>query len=645
METADTVDTDGTPSVGASGPVARALVLVVLSCGLVSRVADGIAHESAAYVPFVLVLYAVPFWYASGRGRALLLRHRRTLLVVQAVLTYLPFAIFGDGWVGGASGLLGALVLLLVPGRPGWLLFAGLAVLEPVLWLAVGLPYQPALNAGCWVTIAFLITALSGFALNRLVDLDETLATARSRLVADAVDRQKLAAVEHLRTRIVQRLTSLSEGAGDVVGSTDADRLRSGLVAAGKLAREAAADSRRLLLALPDPTPARLRPTGGPTIVEPRLAYLVTAAVTVLFGLQTVLNVAAPVAEVHHPASAVVVVVLAVLAVVVLTLLHLDLDGSARRPRGWPLTLLLQGVLLAVLYQVAGATALALLGTLAASVLVSSRHPARWAILVAVVAIMPVLTFAHPPGDETTLPREVRWCIYVVAIQLTASLLIYGLSRFTVASLEVERASHKVAALAARQEQARLARDVHDTLGLGLSTIALKTDLAVELLDISPDRARWEAVQIMRLATTVASDAVALGTGAVVLDLRHELASARATLEAAGVRVETDVEVSDGTTHGAAVLAAVLREAVTNVIRHSRARSCVIRLVERGPLVLLEVTNDGAQEAPREPGTGLHNMEERLRPLGGRLTTTGGSDGVYSLAATLPATTTPLVRR
>ena len=125
----------------------RSLVLGVLACALVARAFDAQPHPNAAYVPFVVALYVLPGWYASGRLRGPWERHAGALLAVQAVLTYVPFAIFGSHWVGGVSGLLAGLVLLLLPRRAGLVAYAALAGLELAAWGWVGLPYEPRLSA------------------------------------------------------------------------------------------------------------------------------------------------------------------------------------------------------------------------------------------------------------------------------------------------------------------------------------------------------------------------------------------------------------------------------------------------------------------------------------------------------------------
>ena len=229
------------------------------------------------------------------------------------------------------------------------------------------------------------------------------------------------------------------------------------------------------------------------------------------------------------------------------------------------------------------------------------------------------------------LREQVVWAVYAAATEAAAGLLVYGLYGFTRASTALQAAQREAAGAAGTQEQLRLAHDAHDALGLGLSTIALKSDLALGLLDADPELARRETVQIMHLSTIVARDALAVGTGNLSLDLASELASARNTLDAAGITGQISAPELALPAETAAVLAAVLREAVTNVLRHSGAHTCAITVSgsgggASGALVLLEVTNDGSNPTTgRTLGLGLHSMSERLRPLGGSLHTNGSA--------------------
>ena len=630
------VQVDGGAWRGAGGLASRALVLVVLGCSLVSRTTDANPHPSAAYVPFVAVLYVLPVWYATGHGRHIWARYAGALLAVQAVLTYVPFALFGDTWVGGVSGLFGALVLLLLPATTRWPVFGGLVLLELALWLAVGLPYEPDRRAVFWVLNAFVNVSLSGFALNRLADLLDTLAATRHRLVTEAVTRQRLAAAAHLQERIVARLADQSEEAGAAVRTADPAQVRSGLVATGRLARAAAADARRLLLELPDPALVSVPAATDAAMVAPRLARRVTALVVVLFAGQFLVNLGV-LGDELRPAWGTVAAACAVATVVVaLTLRHLELRDPVERPRGWPWTLALLGLLSFAFYPTEGSVSLGLLALVGASGLALVRHRLRWLFLAGVVVGLPVLTLARPGLDLPTRHDQVLWSVYAAATSAVACLLVYGLSRFTRASLAVQAAQREAAGAAATQEQLRLARDAHDALGLGLSTIALKSDLALALLDSDPERARHETIQIMHLAAIVSRDASAVGTGSLELDLDSELTSARSTLGAAGVTLRVAAPPPGISRENGAVLAAVLREAVTNILRHSSAHSCGIDLRQDATGLTLEVTNDGVTgRRTSEEGLGLRSMSERLRPLGGTLRTHRDGD-VHFLTAVIP---------
>jgi len=281
-----------------------------------------------------------------------------------------------------------------------------------------------------------------------------------------------------------------------------------------------------------------------------------------------------------------------------------------------------------------GSSALGLLALVAASALAVVQHRWRWLVLVVLAVIVPVLTLSQPAFDLLSRRDEVRWATYATAAMVGACLLVYGLGRLTRASVALEQTHQEAVDSAALREQLRLAQDAHDTLGLGLSTIALKSDLSLSLLDTDPERSRREAVQLMHLADVVSRDAEAVAEGRTVLDLERELVSARTTLAAAGTHAAVCVEgpvlgdVQD-------VLATVLREAITNVIRHSRATVCTVTLRRDAAGLVLHVSNDRALPTRESPGLGLRSMSERLHAVGGRLVTDRTGDR-FDVVATVP---------
>jgi two-component system sensor histidine kinase DesK len=219
---------------------------------------------------------------------------------------------------------------------------------------------------------------------------------------------------------------------------------------------------------------------------------------------------------------------------------------------------------------------------------------------------------------------------------------------------ELRQARETVVKLAANEERLRLARDMHDLTGQSLSLITLKSELAARrlaVLDPSAERdaALAEIADIGRVSRQTLHDIREAVSGYRRPTLAVEIITARTSLDAAGVHVDDDpgLTLRSGTLdpEAEAALAWCLREAVTNVIRHSGAGNCRIRLTERAGELLLEVSDDGrglsgnARNGEAPPtGSGLHGMSERLSAAGGRFSVGSGRGGQgFRLIATVPA--------
>jgi two-component system sensor histidine kinase DesK len=611
----------------------RSLVLVVLGCALVAKLFDALPHPDAGYVPFVLAVFVLPFWRASGVGASVWERHRGPLLAVQATLTYVPFAVFGEHWVGGVSGLFAGLVLLVVPGRSGWIMYAVLTATELTLWSLVGLPYEPRANAVVWLLVAFANQSLILFGLTRLADLVRELDANRDALAEIEVTRQRLAATRHLRETVQQRLQRVTVLLETGLASGTPAATRSAVLDAGRAARDAASDARRLTLDLPDQARAPIGLRSSET-VAPRLARAIAVAVLAVFATQYLANIILPTAKERPGWLVSVLAMLVALTVVALQLRHSTARADGRRPAGWPVTLVVEGMLCLVFYPAAGAASLALVGFVAASGLLLLSHWSRWVLFAAAVATLPGLALLDPAIDEWTLGETLTWALYAGATMAAASLLFFGLARLAQTAGQLREVQEQIAGAARTQERLRLARDAHDTLGLGLSTIALKTDLAAALADQDPARSRQEVVQALHVTRLVATDVEAVSGDRVTFTFATEVATAELSLKAAGVHTEIDI---DPAAQHVEALAAVLREAVTNVLRHSRATRCRIRLTRTEAATVLVVSNDGITTVSGgEPGRGLANMSERMHGVHGTLTSRI-HEGEFTLTAELPA--------
>ncbi|QCX78909.1 Sensor histidine kinase DesK [Streptomyces sp. YIM 121038] len=220
-------------------------------------------------------------------------------------------------------------------------------------------------------------------------------------------------------------------------------------------------------------------------------------------------------------------------------------------------------------------------------------------------------------------------------------------------TVQLRQARATVAQLAANEERLRLARDLHDLLGHSLSLITLKSELAGRMLPDHPDRAAQQVADIEQVSRQALVDVREAVTGYRRLTLPGQLAGARTALTAAGVEAAVPLEVPEGPRapdeEREAALAWALREAVTNVVRHSGASRCAVTLTRRqtlaGPVLELAVEDDGVGlTAGTGHGNGLTGLTERLEAVGGVLEVgPGGGRGSRGcrLAARVPLAADP----
>jgi two-component system sensor histidine kinase DesK len=192
-----------------------------------------------------------------------------------------------------------------------------------------------------------------------------------------------------------------------------------------------------------------------------------------------------------------------------------------------------------------------------------------------------------------------------------------GLQQITAANFELSRARAQVARLSAENERTRIARDLHDLLGHSLTTITVKAGLAHRLGEVDAPRALAEIAEVEALARRSLTDVRAAVSGYREVTLAGELATGRELLRAAGIDAELPTAVDAVAPDHQELFGWVVREGLTNVVRHSRAQSCSIRL-ERGSVEIVD-DGDGPAAVAAAGGNGLSGLGERVTAAGGVL--------------------------
>ena len=198
--------------------------------------------------------------------------------------------------------------------------------------------------------------------------------------------------------------------------------------------------------------------------------------------------------------------------------------------------------------------------------------------------------------------------------------------------------------LVVAQERLRVSRELHDVLGHRLGIIALKAELAADLAAVDPARAAAESGDIHELAAATLAEARQAVHGETVADLATQITSAELVLDSAGIETTIDVDSPRVSASASRLLAAVVREAVTNILRHSDARKVSITFKGTERYSTLVIGNDGAAGRSGGPvpdgpssGTGLAALAARCAAAGGRLVSGPGKDGRFEVRVELPA--------
>lgn len=264
--------------------------------------------------------------------------------------------------------------------------------------------------------------------------------------------------------------------------------------------------------------------------------------------------------------------------------------------------------------------------------MLSNIRPTRDAVIGVAAISVALIAFAWL--------RDLHWSQWAftafMGVMIGASTILFAQLEESNRRLAESRETARQLAVVAERE--RIARDLHDLLGHTLTVVAVKADLAAKLLARDPARAATEIDDIRTTARAALADIRAAVTGMRSTTLASEIVQARQALAAAGVTLHYDALHTPLPEKIEAVLSLVIREGVTNVVRHAAASRCDIKIEQsRDGHVILELADDGKGATARE-GNGLRGMRARVAEVAGSLTLTSDRGTLIRAEIPLPLT-------
>ncbi len=260
---------------------------------------------------------------------------------------------------------------------------------------------------------------------------------------------------------------------------------------------------------------------------------------------------------------------------------------------------------------------------IACSMLVAPR---RWAALVG-VGLWILTTINGIPYSDTVYTK-----LFVPAGNLLIFLVLYTLTQLALALKALRASREQLARLQVDDERTRISRDLHDILGRTLVAASLRNQTALQLIDRDIEDTRAQLLLAQETLASGQAQLRRLTTGPMLTALTTELESARTMFERLGVRFHVDAQKLGPAAESLA--GAIVREAVTNMLKHSSPTNCEIVITASPPTI--RIVNDGLPDkAFNSDGTGLIHIRDRIEKVGGHFDFGPTANGHFAVSAVL----------
>ncbi|MGE7838465.1 sensor histidine kinase [Viridibacillus arvi] len=220
--------------------------------------------------------------------------------------------------------------------------------------------------------------------------------------------------------------------------------------------------------------------------------------------------------------------------------------------------------------------------------------------------------------------KEIPFIVIVVFGVILGPFYIYSTNKRDKLQGQLATANERISELSVYEERQRIARDLHDTLGQKLSMVGLKSDLAIRLVKKDQDAAIEELRDIRQTASIALKEVREMVSNMKAVKLQDELQHVEKILTAADIKmiIEGNSEIDHIPAITGNTLSMCLKEAVNNVVRHSKATECKITIMQKSDVIQLTVLDNGIgiSNMNRKPSSnGLNGMKERVEFVNGDL--------------------------
>lgn len=236
-----------------------------------------------------------------------------------------------------------------------------------------------------------------------------------------------------------------------------------------------------------------------------------------------------------------------------------------------------------------------------------------------------------------TIILRIPWLSHIVepVVAATIAIGLYTLTRAFQALHDLRVYQEELARLEVDRERNRISRDLHDVMGRTLVATSLRVETAIEMLDSENEQVQEQLLQAQKVLASGGRELRSLTRGPVTTSLEEEVVAAQQLCQRLGIQFRCNVP--EGTYSSAQPISAeVVREGITNMLKHSRPRYCTLRIDPESPTIV-SISNDGClhrRPASQTPGTGLSRLRQRLSEHSLMLEAAQHPRGVFELKVT-----------